>query len=377
MFTILHRVGTYPLAVVSTLALGLAFVACSAPGDDGNDVPPFGGGSVNPANTNGQPGGFGAGSPTQGGGNTQGGANTNTAGSGSEQPAGSNTAFGGNQTPNNAASGGGVGGTAATGAGGSTSVNGAAGTGPVAAGGSAGNADPNAGAAGAPPNNPPPPPSVGSGCGGASIFCEDFDGLNLGALQGVVNGLTPERNVSIVAEPGRGQVLQVQAGRGYGAKAGVFLNGFSAPNNNYFGRMFARVAQFPVAGGDHWVLVEATGNGSGEQVRPVGGQFQRWAPGSDGPSAGDWTDWQQSNAMTVAGAWDCVEWQMNGANGGNDILLWVNNVQVQPVDRGNFSFPVIDRLWLGWVVYQGGGEPTAFDVRLDDIVLSSERVGCN
>jgi hypothetical protein len=369
MRTIRHCTRSSQFAVVSTFALSLAFVACSAP-DPGNDVPdyggnPFGGASVNPGNPNGQPGPGGSINPIQNGGNT--------GGSGSEQPAGSNSSFGGSQNPNNPAPNVAAGG---TGAGGAPSTNGTAGAGPIATGGSSGVPDPNAGSAGA-PNNQPPPPSVGSGCGGASIFCEDFDGLSVGPLQGVVNGLTPERNVSIVAEAGRGQVLQVQAGRGYGAKAGVFIDNFSAANNNYFGRMFARVAQFPVAGGDHWVLVEATGAGSGEQVRPVGGQFQRWAPGSDGPSAGDWTDWQQSNAMTVAGAWECVEWQMNGANGGNDILLWVNNVQVTPMDRGNFSFPVINRLWLGWVVYQGGGEPNAFDVRIDDVVLSTERVGCN
>jgi hypothetical protein len=368
MPTILHQIRSCPLAVLSTFAVSLA---CAA-GDTGNDVPEyggtFGGGSVNPGNASALPGAAGAGNPAQSGG-------TNTVGSGSEQP--NNPALSGNQTANNSAQNG-VGGSA--GAGGSTATNGTAGASPVAAGGSAGNPDPNAGSAGAPPNNPPPPPSGGSGCGGAAIFCEDFDGLSLGPLTGVVNGLTPERNVSIVAEAGRGQVLQVQAGRGYAAKAGVFLNNFSAPNNSHFGRVFARVAPFPVAGSDdHWVVVEATGTGSDDEVRPVGGQFQRWAPGSDGASAGDWTDWERSTVMTVEGAWECVEWQINGANGGNDMLLWVDGVQVTPLDRGNFRLPVVNRLWLGWVVFQEGAnrQPTAFDVRLDDIVLSTERVGCN
>lgn len=219
-------------------------------------------------------------------------------------------------------------------------------------------------------------PSVGpGGCGGATLFCEDFEALPAGPLQGVVNGLEPERAVSIVADPERGQVLQVQAGPTYGNKAGVFLD-FAPPDNSYFGRLFARVAAFPDADSDHWVIVEATGAGSTEQVRPVGGQFDRWAPGSDGPSAQDWTDWQQSNAETVAGAWACVEWQMNGAGGGNDIVLWVDGEEVLPIDRGNFSFPPVDRLWFGWVVYQDGA-PNQYDVRLDDIVLSTERIGCD
>jgi hypothetical protein len=156
----------------------------------------------------------------------------------------------------------------------------------------------------------------------------------------------------------------------------VFLDNFTAPNNSHFGRAFIRVAQFPGAGGDHWVIVEANLNGGGENVRPVGGQFSRWAPGSDGPSAGDWTDWMQSDAATAAGAWECVEWQINGANGANDMTLWVDGLEVQPLDRGNFQLPTVNRLWFGWVVYQNGQPPT-YDVRIDDLVLSTERVGCD
>jgi hypothetical protein len=170
-------------------------------------------------------------------------------------------------------------------------------------------------------------------------------------------------------------VLQVQAGQGYANKAGVFIRDFSPPNNNYFGRMFVRVAQFPAAAFDHWVLVEARRVGIQEFVRPVGGQNNRWAPGADGSPAGDWTDWAQSNAPANAGAWECVEWQMDGSGGNNDLLLWVNDVEVRPVERGNYSFPVIDDLWVGWVVYQGG--QANYDVRIDDLVLSTSRIGCD
>jgi hypothetical protein len=227
-----------------------------------------------------------------------------------------------------------------------------------------------------PPPVGTPPPVVGAGCGDGAIFCEDFDGINVGALQGTVNGMRVDRAADIVDEAGRGRVLRVQAGTGYGNKAGVFLDNFTAPNNSFFGRVFVRVDQFPTAGGDHWVIVEATANGAGEQVRPVGGQFARWAPGSDGPSAGDWTDWAESDAATTAGAWECVEWQINGANGGNDMLLWVNDNEVQPLDRANFRLPAINTLWFGFVVFQNG-QPPAHEVRFDDIVLSTERVGCN
>ena len=339
---------------VSSVALTL-LAACSAEPDGGADVArfgayPFGGNGSQPG-----PSAGGAANAAQNGNNTNG-----AVGSNSEQAGGGNTPLGNNQNPPNSGSAppsGGSGGSASTGSGGSAAVIGNGGSSMVATGGATGVI---------------PPPS---NCEGAAFFCQNFDALSIGPLQ-VSSGLTPERTVSVVAEAGRGQVLQIQAAPTYNGKAGVFLNGFSAPNNSYFGRMFARVAQFPAADGDHWVLVEATGTGSTEQVRPVGGQFQRWAPGSDGPSAGDWTDWQQSTAATAAGAWECVEWQMNGANGGNDIVLWINDTEVRPTDRGNFSFPPINRLWFGWVVYQAG-QPAAYDVRLDDLVLSTERIGCD
>jgi hypothetical protein len=333
------------LAKVSAFTWMVVFVACSSEDEGGGNAPLF-----NPA-----PGGASSTTGAGGAGNvpsvTPGG--NGPASSSAEQPAaGNGTAIAGS-----------------AGAGGGAATNGSAGSSMVAAGGSGMAPDAAAGAGGQLGMSPI------AACEDGALFCEDFDGVALGALPAGFNGLEPERTVSVIADPARGQVLQVQAGPGYGNKAGIFLNGFTPPDNSYFGRMFVNVAAFPLAAADHWVIVEATGN-DGDQVRPVGGQFQRWAPGADGPSAGDWTDWQQSTAMTVAGAWECVEWQMNGANGGNDILLWVDDVQVQPLDRPAFSFPTINRLWFGWVVYQMG-EPSQYDVRIDDIVISTERIGCN
>ncbi len=376
------------------LASLLAGVACSAPldaGDDGGDngPPPFSG-TANPS-TNGvapAPNGATNGSPNPSGAANAAEGRSNAAPLSPATPPLS-------ATPPSASAPGNAG--ANQGAGGSASVSpasGAAGASmvPPVQPGSMGVA----GGSMLPPNNPPvtppvvtPPPNnppvvtpppvtppVGTGCGDAALFCEDFEGINIGALTATVNGLRPERTVSVFAEPGRGRVLRVQAGSGFGNKSGVFLDAFTPPNNSYYGRAFMRVAQFPTAGGDHWVIVEATANNGGELARPVGGQFSRWAPGSDGPTAGDWTDWAESDAATTAGVWECVEWQMNGANGANDMLLWVNGEEVQPLDRPNFRLPVVNRLWLGFVVFQNGQPPT-YDVRFDDVVLSTERVGCD
>lgn len=275
------------------------------------------------------------------------------------------------------------GGSAGAGAGGSTAMPPAQGTAGSAAAGAAGGSmvgaggSANAGAAGAgsvPPGNTDPPAQ--SACAAGELFCEDFEGLPIGPLTGTVNGMRIDRTVDVLEEPGRGRVLRVQAGTGYGNKSGFFLD-LTPPNNSLFGRAFIRVQQFPTTGGDHWVLFEATqAGGGGEQVRPVGGQFSRWAAGSDGPSAGDWTDWEQSNVATNAGVYECVEWQINGANGGNDMTLWVNGTEARPQDRANFRLPTIGQVWLGFVVYQTN-QPPMHDVRFDDVVLSTARVGCN
>jgi hypothetical protein len=377
------------------LLVSLIAAACSAPVDEGEDtVPEFRGvlptvaGANTPIAQNSganPPAGSGVSSPNgEAIGSNPGSVPVdNTGANGAGAVPGSNTSGTGGAS-GAGAPGSGAGGSAMSGTAGAPST-GAGGSGsPVGAGGSA-----MAGTAGGgtvppgntPPPQPPPPPSTpppaaGAGCEAGAIFCEDFEGINVGALTGTVEGLRVDRAAEIFAEPGRGRVLRVQAGTGYGNKGGVFIDNFAPPNNSFFGRAFIRVAQFPTAGGDHWVLVEATANDAGERVRPVGGQFSRWAPGSDGASAGDWTDWEQSDAATTGGAWECVEWQINGANGGNDMLLWVNGLEVQPVDRGNFRLPTINTVWLGFVVFQNG-QPPNYDVRFDDVVFSTERIGCD
>jgi hypothetical protein len=361
-------------SLVGIAFTSLVLLSCSAPpGEERDDesVPDYFGALP------------GAGVQPPGTGNNNPGANTGNSNTGNNPPSseavgnnvpidgansGNNT--GANGVPTNPPPTGGTGGSAMTP--------------PPQSGGVAGSSmqpsDPGQGGSGnVPPgnNNPPPsdPPPAGAGCGAGAIFCEDFDGIALGPITATVNGMRPDGTVSIVEEAGRGRVLQVAAGTGYGNKSGVYVDNFAPPNNSHFGRAFIRVDQFPVAGGDHWVIVEATLNENGERVRPVGGQFQRWAPGSDGPS-GDWTDHTESDAVATAGVWECVEWQLNGANGANDVLLWVNGTEVVPLDHANFTLPAFNLLWLGWVVYQTNQPPT-HEVSFDGVVISSERVGCN
>jgi hypothetical protein len=361
--------------VLASLALVLS---CGAPADEDEGLPEFGGvpGAAPPGQAAGlAPTGSGASGVTPTGATPEA---INDPSSVSIDGAGAANA-GAGASPNGAS---GAGGSAGVAPNGDTPADGAGGSAMPGAAGNGNAPPPTEGVTPpptdttAPPDNVTPPPvaDVGGSCAtGEGFFCENFDAAPLGAVQGTLNGLRPEQSVSVVDEAGRGRVLQVLAGSTYDNKNGVFLD-VAAANASHFGRAFIRVGGFPSAGGDHWVVVEATSSAGGDSVRPVGGQFSRWAPGADGPSAGDWTDWQQSNAATTAGAWECVEWQLDLAN--NDILLWVNGSQVTPIERGNFRIPAVDELWFGWVVYQNA-QPPMYDVRFDDIVLASARVGCN
>ena len=42
----------------------------------------------------------------------------------------------------------------------------------------------------------------------------------------------------------------------------------------------------------------------------------------------------------------------------------------------DFVFPTFQRIWFGWWLYQGAPTPNQFDLWLDDIALSSTRLGC-
>jgi hypothetical protein len=275
------------------------------------------------------------------------------------------------------------------------------------ANGTGGSAMPSAAGAGNAPvdngnQNPPPvvvtPPPVvvtppveplpaGTGCApGAAFFCEDFESFAVGTAQ--ANDLwRPEGTVSIDGATVQGtRSLHVQANPGQASR--IFVEGFAPPNNSFFGRMNVFVQAFPTSPNfAHYVLVEVTGNG-GERVRPIGGQLIQdnntgnvWGVGSDGGATGDWTAWR-ATAPALGGQWLCMEWQMDASDNSIDVIIDGTpkpelSVSTNAHDgNGAFNFPTFNNIWFGWTVFQGGSAPAPFNVFIDDIVLSTERVGC-
>jgi hypothetical protein len=217
------------------------------------------------------------------------------------------------------------------------------------------------------------------------LFCENFDRLPLGGASSLNWGIDTRHGTLTVERRAGGKVLHVRTldnGRAF-----LRVDDLAAPPTGFYGRMRLRVDAFPTAPDwAHFTLVEATGTGSTEVVRPVGGQYvptvdrALWGIGADGGPTGDWTAWTES-APAVADTWQCVEWRLDPAT--NTVTTWLGDdvtlTATEQAHGGNqvpFVLPAVDTVKIGWQLYQGGTTPAGFDLWLDDIALSTHRLGC-
>ncbi|GII81449.1 hypothetical protein Sru01_64310 [Sphaerisporangium rufum] len=222
----------------------------------------------------------------------------------------------------------------------------------------------------------------------AALFCEDFQDLPTGGAASLDWGVDTRHGTLTVERTGRDGQKALHVHTEGNGRAFLRVDDFAAPGNGFYGRVRLRVAAFPTAPDwAHYTLIEATGAGP-EIVRPLGGQYvpttrtALWGVGADGGPTGDWTNWRES-APSRAGRWQCVEWRMDPAD--NRITLWFDGVPqpdltVSTREHGgndvDFVFPRFDTVKLGWQLYQPGPTPAAYDVWMDDIALSTRRVGC-
>lgn len=166
---------------------------------------------------------------------------------------------------------------------------------------------------------------------------------------------------------------------------------FPVPNNDYYGRMFLRVARYSTVDWAHWTIAEAEGTGDGSLIR-VGGQYKtdqaanRWGVGSDGGPTGDWTthdsDPNGAPLEPPTNTWTCVEWAHLGST--DETRFYVDGVEHPSLATTSSShhggaqvpyvMPEFTSLWFGWYQYQV--DPVAFDVWIDEVALDDERIGC-
>ncbi|MDG4830111.1 hypothetical protein O7627_12465 [Solwaraspora sp. WMMD1047] len=219
------------------------------------------------------------------------------------------------------------------------------------------------------------------------LFCEDFERLPVGGPATLRWGVDTSHGTLAVQRQRHGKALHVHT-EGNG-RAFLKVEDFAAPGNSHHGRVRIKVDAFPTAPDwAHFTLVELTGAGSAEVVRPIGGQWAPplagsfWGVGADGGPTGDWTNWRES-APTVEDRWQCFEWRWRGAD--NRIDVWIDGVPqpemtVTTTEHGgnpvDFVLPDANTVKIGWQLYQGGPTPDHFDLWIDDIALGAQRVGC-
>ena len=223
-----------------------------------------------------------------------------------------------------------------------------------------------------------------------ALFCEDFESQPVGGAASLDWGIdTRHGTLQVERDRRAGKVLRVHT-EGNGT-AFLRVDDFAAPGNSFWGRLRLKVDDFPTAPDwAHFTLVEVTGSGSPEVVRPLGGQFAPtvgpdatfWGVGADGGPTGDWTSWRES-APTVEDRWQCVEIEWSAAD--NRVAVWFDGVAqpdltVTTSEHGgapvDFVLPDPDTIKVGWQLYQGGPTPDHFDLWVDDITFDTERVGC-
>ncbi|WP_151480906.1 LamG domain-containing protein [Streptomyces albicerus] len=219
---------------------------------------------------------------------------------------------------------------------------------------------------------------------------ESFDRLPLGPVTAGQGWTTDTASGSLTVEPsssgGPGRELRIRT-EGNG-RAFLVLPDLALPGNSVWARLRLRVAEFPTAPDwAHWTIAEASGSDSPTLVRPLGGQYAPtdkgnfWGVGSDLGDTGDWTAWKTS-APAAAAKWQCVEFHLDATD--NRVTVYLDGVEqsdltVSTKQHGgtadDFVFPAFDKLKLGWQLYQADPTPSSYDVRMDDIALSTRRVG--
>lgn len=222
-----------------------------------------------------------------------------------------------------------------------------------------------------------------------TLFWEDFDRLPLGPVTAGRGWTADTADGSLTVEPsatGHGRELRLHT-EGNG-RAFLVLSDLAPPGNSFWARLRLRVNDFPTAPDwAHWTVAEASGSDVPTLVRPLGGQYvptsqaNFWGVGSDLGPTGDWTAWKTSAPATAA-TWQCVEFHLDARD--NRVTVYLDGVEqseltVSTKEHGgttdDFVFPHFDTLKLGWQLYQSDPTPSAYDVRMDDVALGTQRVG--
>ncbi len=180
--------------------------------------------------------------------------------------------------------------------------------------------------------------------------------------------------------------LKFVSGEGYDNRA--FLS-FSSEKlmklDEYYGslKMFVEEAS---PNGVHWTMIQTSGKtvqGFHAEVRYGGQHHKRLMANYDtNPIQSDC--WDHTKVKIPENEWFVVNWYVNRKT--NNMRLWINEELVHDLkehqsfdkgclengNKGEWSFPVFEKVTLGWVDYQKGGGNRK--VWIDDVTLSKEKL---
>lgn len=222
------------------------------------------------------------------------------------------------------------------------------------------------------------------------LLCDGFEGDSIDTSLWTVE-VSGSNTVEITtAEAARGsRSVHIRAQNGFGFLRTTSV--FPVANNDYYGRMFLKVARYSTVDWAHWTVAEAAGTGDGPLIR-VGGQYDtdiqknRWGVGSDLGPTSDWTNRDQDPdgkpQEPPLGEWTCLEWLHKGSthetrfyvDGVEHPSLYTSATQHGGNQGANYELPQFTSLRLGWEQYQSDPEP--FDVWIDEVAVHTERIGC-
>ncbi|MEY4515239.1 MAG: hypothetical protein RLZZ450_7361 [Pseudomonadota bacterium] len=237
-----------------------------------------------------------------------------------------------------------------------------------------------------------------------ALFCDDFEGQAAGSQPG------PAWSYPFGYKP---VIDETRAARGKKSLHFSIASGmpaqieekqtFPAAGNSFYGRMFVWLGALPTSASmARYTLVGGRGTGSGNEVRLEGMYLSatkqnHFGIGSDGPLADtdgdgkdddDWhIDGKESQSITRANDWTCLEWQFKGDS--SETRVWIDGVEQTSLhttsdayynggkySNRSFVHPTFDALRIGWWVYQSDAMPSPFDLWIDEVAVDKARIGC-
>jgi hypothetical protein len=252
-----------------------------------------------------------------------------------------------------------------------------------------------------------PSSSPKSDCTG-QLFCDDFEHYATGATPSGAFAAQLKAGAITIDETQHysgAKSVKLSTEAAAGSKRALLRlaasSVFPVPGNAFYGRMMFRLEAAPTTS-VHWTLLQAGGLVEGQNYHALyryGGQLpvvdngvagSQWMANYETPDSyagtGPASDcYQHANGKVIpVSEWSCVEWHFDGPS--NALSLWldgeaVSGLNVTGTGQGcvaqpatfEWTAPRFDTLDVGWESYQTDDARTLW---LDDIALSTERLGC-